>query len=110
VTGHASEWVYDQISHGSPPFSGPFSATADSELRFYAPFWIAYGAILILTARDLRRLRARVPLLSGMFFAGGVGRAIAYWRAGPPHPAFVALMVIELILPLLFMLLWSRRR
>jgi hypothetical protein len=88
----------------------PFSPTVDSELRFYAPFWITYGAVLIWVARRLRQRIAWVPGLAVLFFAGGVGRAIAYMVAGAPHPAFVGLMCVELGLPIVFVVLWVLAR
>ncbi len=75
------------------------SANVDSELRFYAVFWIAYGAILIHTAQDFSQRFARVPLLLGLFFVGGIGRCLSYLLVGPPHVLFIVLMIIELALP-----------
>jgi hypothetical protein len=73
-TGEITTQLYDHltgISHGSAPLDGP---TVDSELRFYAPLWMAYGAMLIVTASKLKLYLNRVPLLSAVFFAGGVVR------------------------------------
>lgn len=109
-TGQATEALFAFASRAPRLLTEPFTPTADSELRFYAPFWVVYGGLLVHTARDLRRWRERVPLLAAVFFAGGVGRAIAWWRVGPPHPAFLSLMIIELALPPVLMLLWLRRR
>jgi hypothetical protein len=109
-TGEMTTQLYDhltRISHGSAPLDGP---TVDSELRFYAPFWIAYGAMLMTTARKLNVYLYRVPLLSAVFFAGGVGRGLAYVFTGPPHPAFVVLMVTEFVLPVIFIGLWAAIR
>jgi hypothetical protein len=109
-TGEITSQLYDHLtrmSHGSGLLDGP---TVDSELRFYSPFWMAYGAMLIATARNLKRHLNRVPLLSAVFFAGGVGRGLAYVFTGPPHPAFVVLMVTELVLPVIFIGLWAAVR
>jgi Domain of unknown function (DUF4345) len=109
-TGEITTQLYDRltgISHGSAPLDGP---TVDSELRFYAPLWIAYGAMLIVTASKLKLYLNRVPLLSAVFFAGGVGRGLAYLFTGPPHPAFVVLMVTEFVLPVIFIGLWAVAR
>jgi Domain of unknown function (DUF4345) len=51
-----------------------------------------------------------VALLSSVFFAGGVGRALAYVFTGPPHPAFVVLMATEFVLPVIFIGLWAAVR
>jgi hypothetical protein len=109
-TGEITTQLYDHLtrtSHGSAPLEGP---TVDSELRFYAPFWMAYGAMLIATARKLKLHLNRVPLLSAVFFAGGVGRGLAYVFTGPPHPAFVVLMATEFVLPVIFIGLWAAVR
>jgi hypothetical protein len=109
-TSEITTQLYDHltgISHGSAPLDGP---TVDSELRFYAPFWMAYGAMLIATASKLKLYLNRVPLLSAVFFAGGVGRGLAYVFTGPPHPAFVVLMATEFVLPVIFIGLWAAVR
>lgn len=94
------------IVHPTPVLTGLENANAESELRFYSVFWIAYGVILIQTARDLRTYVSRVPLLMGLFFAGGVARLIACFTAGVPHSLFVLLMIIELLLPVFLVICW----
>jgi hypothetical protein len=89
---------------------GLAEADADSELRFYAVFWIAYGIILIGTARNLLATLWRVPWLAGLFFAGGVGRVLSYLAIGAPHPLFVTLMVVELVSPAAVIGLWVLAR
>jgi hypothetical protein len=109
-TGGITTQLYDHLtrtSHLAAPLDGP---TVDSELRFYAPLWIVYGVMLIATARKLSLHLNRVPLLSAVFLAGGVGRGLAYVFTGPPHPAFVVLMVTEFVLPVIFMGLWAAVR
>jgi hypothetical protein len=109
-TGEITTQLYDHLtrmSHGSARLDGP---DVDSELRFYTPFWIAYGAMLIATARNLKLHLNRVPPLSAVFFAGGIGRGLAYAFTGPPHPAFVVLMVTEFVLPVIFIGLWAAVR
>lgn len=109
-TGGITTQLYDHLtrmSNGSASLEG---RTVDSELRFYAPFWMAYGAVLIATARKLKLHLNRVPLLSAVLFAGGVGRGLAYVFTGPPHPAFVVLMATEFVLPVIFIGLWAAVR
>ena len=109
-TAHVTEWMYDRVAGPTGASSETFGPIFESELRFYAPFWIVYGAVLIVTARDLSHRLRWVPALSGLFFAGGVGRALACLQVGAPHPAFVMLMAIELVLPLIFLALWAWAR
>ena len=110
-TAGVTESLYNLVA-GGRDLTRPFTPTSDSELRFYAPFWITYGGLVIWTALDLRRRRGWVPPLALLFMAGGAGRLISYVVAGPPHGAFVLLMAIELVLPVLMLGLWlaARRR
>ena len=111
VTGATNEALFNALSGGTTT-SQPFTPTADSELRFYAPFWVLYGAVLIWVAQGLAARLKWVPGLAALFFAGGVGRLISLLAVGPPHPAFTMLMVIELVLPGVVLGLWAllRRR
>ena len=111
VTGATNEALFNAMTGGAA-MSPPFTPTADSELRFYAPFWVLYGAVLVWVARGLAVRLSWVPGLAALFFAGGVGRLISLLAVGPPHPAFTMLMVIELVLPGVVLGLWAllRRR
>ena len=95
------------IVYATPALAGLENVNAESELRFYSVFWIAYGAILIQTAHDLKAHISRVPLLLGLFFAGGLGRLTAYFTVGVPHILFVVLMIIELTLPVILVICWA---
>jgi hypothetical protein len=108
-TGATAEGLFNAVAGGSA-HSPAFTATADSELRFYAPFWAVYGGLLVWVARDLAGRLAWVPPAAALFFAGGVGRLISLLVVGPPHPAFSGLMAIELIAPPVFLALWAAAR
>ncbi len=86
---------------------GMSTPNVDSELRFYAVFWVAYGVFVFRAANDLTKNLHLVPLLAGLFFAGGVGRVLSLVTVGQPHPLFIALMIVELALPLLLIGLWA---
>src|SRR5271155_5722367 len=58
-------------------FSGRWPATMDSESRFYAPLFGAYGILLLMVARDLSARGNLIPWLAGVFFVGGIGRFIS---------------------------------
>ena len=77
----------------------------DNELRFYAVFWFAYGWLTLSAARILPDGIRRARLLLGLFFLGGVGRALSWLAVGAPHPLFVILMGIELALPPILLML-----
>jgi hypothetical protein len=105
ATGSASEAMFDALSGTKHASTGAWPPTMDSELRFYAPFWGAYGLALIYIARRLPATLGWVPPMAVLFFAGGIGRAISYLAVGAPHPFFVLLMVVEIVLPVLFVAL-----
>jgi hypothetical protein len=82
----------------------------DSELRFYAVFWGAYGTATLAAAAELPKNLPQVPPLAGIFFAGGLGRLLSRLSAGPPRPFFTCLMIIELLLPVILLVLWLGTR
>jgi hypothetical protein len=75
------------------------SAPVESELRFYAAFYVAYGLAALRIApradHDARAVRA----LAGALFLAGLARGGGWLAAGPPHPLQRALLVIELAAP-----------
>jgi hypothetical protein len=86
---------------------GMSSPNVDSELRFYAVFWVAYGVFVLRTANNLTKNLHLVPPLAGLFFAGGLGRVLSFMAVGQPHPLIIALMIAELAMPLLLLGLWA---
>lgn len=112
ATARFFKFVLALADQGATPSSTLALPDVDSELRFYAVFWIGYGALLIDAGRNLGARLNRVPLLLGAFFAGGVGRLLSLQAVGAPHALFVVLMGIELALPILLFGAWllARRR
>lgn len=102
--------VYDALAGQAAAPSPIWAAEMDSELRFYAALWGAYGILLILAARNLPARLHWVPGLAGVFFAGGIGRVISLAVVGAPHPFLIILMILELASPLLLLLCWFRLR
>jgi len=105
-TGNASEAIYDFAFGSAHPGGGGFSVTGESEIRFFSAFWIAYGVLLLMVAQKFEARSSWVPGLAAVFFAGGVGRFLAWQSVGAPHPVFLLLMAIELILPVVMIALW----
>ena len=81
------------------PGALPANATMDSEDRFYAVLFLGFGAALIWCARELRARAGAFRVLLAVFFAGGVARLVSVAAAGWPHPLFIALTAVELLLP-----------
>ena len=75
------------------------SARLESELRFYAGTYVAYGAALVRAAQRSDTDPGAVARLASVMFAGGAARAIGWARAGRPHPGQLALLAIELAGP-----------
>jgi hypothetical protein len=82
------------------PGSVPVNATMDSEDRFYATLFLAYGAALLFCVKDIERKSRVVYFLLLTFFVGGVARIVSMLAVGPPNAFFIAMTAIELALPL----------
>lgn len=73
----------------------------DSEMRFYAVLWVAYGLVMIRVSQLLPRRIFLAQAMLGVFFVGGLGRVISSMTVGPPHLLFQVLMWVELAVPLI---------
>ncbi len=108
ATAWMAEKLFSELTGSQAPLSEAWPPTMDSELRFYAALWGAYGAVSLTVARDFANRGSLVPWLAGVFFLGGVGRLLSLIAIGPPHPFFTLLMWVELALPPILVLLWWR--
>jgi Domain of unknown function (DUF4345) len=75
------------------------SAPVESELRFYAAFYVAYGVAALRVAPRADHDAEAVRALAGALFLAGLARAGGWLAAGPPHPLQRALLVLELAGP-----------
>jgi hypothetical protein len=91
----------DTVVRGPRSIAGAPAADAavDSELRFYSAFYVAYGVAMLRAAPRADSEPATVQSLAGALFVAGLARAAAWRSSGPPHPAQMALLAIELALP-----------
>jgi hypothetical protein len=83
----------------SLPHHGPANPSVESELRFYAAFYAAYGLVALRTAPRADRDTATVRALAGALFLAGLGRAGGWLAVGRPHRLQLALLVMELAAP-----------
>ena len=96
------------IGPSSIPGSVPVNATMDSEDRFYSVMFGGFGAALIWCSRDLAARGGVFKALMLVFFLGGVARVISAAQVGMPNVIFQILWALELLLPPIFWLWWSR--
>lgn len=83
-------------------------ATVDSELRFYSVFFVAYGAVVAMTAKHLKTHLYYVPYLLALFFLGGLARAGSLYSVGTPHQVFSYLLYIELGAPIVLYMIYLK--
>jgi hypothetical protein len=81
------------------PGSVPVNATMDSEDRFYATLFAAYGAALIWCIRDIEQKSRTMYFLAATFFAGGLARLVSLALVGAPSGFFIAMTILELTIP-----------
>lgn len=84
------------------------SAMVESELRFYAAFYVAYGLLAFRTAGRADRDFQAVNALAAALFLAGLGRAGAWLTVGKPHPLQRVLLAIELAAPPLILVEHAR--
>lgn len=82
--------------------------TSDGEDRFYGGLFGCYGVALLWCARGVEHKQVFINVLAAALFVGGIGRLTALVIVGPPHPFFVAMLVLELLLPPLMVLAANR--
>jgi len=81
------------------PGSIPVNSTMDSEDRFYATLFAAYGVALLWSVRDIEHKSKVVYFLAATFFMGGLARIVSMLAVGPPNAFFRAMTVLELVIP-----------
>jgi hypothetical protein len=104
VAAIAISLLHIALGPASIPGSIPVNATMDSEDRFYASLFLAYGAAVLWCVKEVERKAKFVQLLALVFFIGGLARVVSMLVVGLPHPFFIAMTVLELALPLV--LVW----
>ena len=73
----------------------------DSQDRFYGTSFMLYGAVLILSASDMKRFAPLLTCFIWCLFAAGLARLVSIAVVGLPSPAVVFLLLTELALPLI---------
>ena len=100
--------LHIMVGPSAIPGSIPVNATMDSEDRFYATLLLAYGLAVLECVRDVDRRAHRIKLLALVFLGGFVARVISAAVVGLPHPFFIVMAALELVLPLVITWLATR--
>jgi hypothetical protein len=79
---------------------GSVNATIDSDLRFYALLFAAYGLTYVWCAVDIAERGRVANVLGAIFFAGGLARLLAWAVTGQPNWFYVLMIPVELLIPL----------
>jgi hypothetical protein len=90
------------------PGSIPVNSTMDSEDRFYATLFAAYGVALLWCIVDIERKSTFVYFLAATFFAGGLARILSLVAVGPPNAFFFTMMILELVIPVIMVVMQAR--
>ncbi len=81
------------------PGSVPVNPTMDSEDRFYATLFAAFGVALIWCIKDIEKKAREVYFLTATFFIGGLARVVSISQVGLPNLFFIAMTILELVIP-----------
>ena len=82
------------------PREGAVTPDIDSEMRFFSVWYAAAGLALLGSVRRLESAGTTIRLIGAAFFVAGCARILSWIDVGEPHPQFLVLMVVELLLPL----------
>jgi hypothetical protein len=90
------------------PDSWSVSASMDSEYRFFASMFLAFGVALLFCIKRVETRSTLVNFLALAFFAGGLARLVSMYAVGLPHPFLIMMTFLELFLPLVMFYLQYR--
>ena len=88
--------------------AGASNASVESELRYYAVFYVGFGVFLWSLAPDVARRARELRWAAALLFCGGLARLVGVVVDGWPEADYVVLMAVELVLPWV-LVLWQRR-
>jgi hypothetical protein len=90
------------------PNGGSAKASVESELRFYAAWYLGAGLFLASLAPRIEHRRLELRMVGLLLILGAVGRILGIADAGWPHPIFIVLLALELALPPV-LVVWQSR-
>jgi hypothetical protein len=80
---------------------GEVSASVDSELRFYAAWYVLVGVTMLQASRNVERQTTVIRAVMATLFLAACGRVISLATVDTPHVFYVVLMVVEFALPVI---------
>ena len=92
----------------SVPDAGDPSPSLESELRFYSVWWIGAGLFLMWLAPRVERRTLELRVFCALLFLAGLSRVFAALATDWPSRGQIILMVVELVLPIVFVV-WQAR-
>lgn len=96
------------LGPGAIPGAIPVNATMDSQDRFFAALFLAYGVTVLWCLKDWRSKLFEIRALVAVLFVGGLARLVSIAIVGLPHPFYVTMTIVELVLPLAVVWLTTR--
>ncbi|MEM7126998.1 MAG: DUF4345 domain-containing protein [Chloroflexota bacterium] len=83
------------------------SPAIDSELRFLAAFWLAYGAFAVWVSLNLTERQTFLPAVAITLAASAAARVVSYFANGQPNNStLIAATVVEFIFAALIYLFY----
>jgi hypothetical protein len=83
----------------SLPGQGLANPSVESELRYYAGFYVGFGLVALRVAPRADSDTTAVRALAGVLFLAGLARAGGWLAVGRPHLLQRALLAVELAAP-----------
>jgi hypothetical protein len=74
-------------------------ASLDSELRYYAVWYVVAGVLVLRAVRRIEAETTLIRIVGAALFAGGCVRLLSIAAVGRPHVNYLLLMAAELALP-----------
>lgn len=79
--------------------AGAFTASLDSEVRFFGAWYAAAGVVVLRAVPRVEFETTVIRAVAAVFFMAGSARLLSLIVVGEPHPVTLVLMVVELALP-----------
>lgn len=91
------------LGAGSLPNTDAFTAVIDSEMRFYAIWYVVTGLVLWRASDSPSEQTWIIRVVGIAFFTAGCARALSWVWVGAPHWTQAALLSIELVFPFIIL-------